>query len=108
LKDSRGVFEPKKWPKQEIQESLPVVPMDQVLQKHSVVQSQLKVLRFDQRKAASQVPFKSSVSFDKRGTGGDKALFMSRSFRVGWGPGGMLVHSGNPIGKVARFPTWLI
>ncbi|KAK8525109.1 hypothetical protein V6N12_029951 [Hibiscus sabdariffa] len=29
----------------------------------------------------------------------DAALFMGRSFRVGWGPGGILVHSGAPIGN---------
>ncbi|GAV72381.1 Nucleoporin2 domain-containing protein/Nup96 domain-containing protein [Cephalotus follicularis] len=28
----------------------------------------------------------------------DAALFMGRSFRVGWGPNGVLVHSGAPIG----------
>lgn len=27
----------------------------------------------------------------------DAALFMGRSFRVGWGPNGMLVHSGAPV-----------
>ncbi|KAK8618993.1 hypothetical protein V6N13_132963 [Hibiscus sabdariffa] len=29
----------------------------------------------------------------------DAALFMGRSFRVGWGPGGILVHSGAPVGS---------
>ncbi|KAL0441684.1 UNVERIFIED_CONTAM: Nuclear pore complex protein [Sesamum radiatum] len=29
----------------------------------------------------------------------DAALFMGRSFRVGWGPNGMLVHSGMPVGS---------
>ncbi|PKA54513.1 hypothetical protein AXF42_Ash000348 [Apostasia shenzhenica] len=29
----------------------------------------------------------------------DAALFMGRSFRVGWGPNGMLVHTGSPVGK---------
>ncbi|GAB2225398.1 hypothetical protein Droror1_Dr00006190 [Drosera rotundifolia] len=28
----------------------------------------------------------------------DAALFMGRSFRVGWGPGGVLVHTGSPVG----------
>ncbi|KAL2479060.1 Nuclear pore complex protein [Forsythia ovata] len=27
----------------------------------------------------------------------DAALFMGRSFRVGWGPNGVLVHCGNPV-----------
>ncbi|OAY78877.1 Nuclear pore complex protein NUP96 [Ananas comosus] len=27
----------------------------------------------------------------------DAALFMGRSFRVGWGPNGVLVHSGSPV-----------
>lgn len=29
----------------------------------------------------------------------DAGLFMGRSFRVGWGPNGMLVHSGPPVGS---------
>ncbi|KAH1047880.1 hypothetical protein J1N35_038664 [Gossypium stocksii] len=29
----------------------------------------------------------------------DAALFMGRSFRVGWGPSGILVHSGAPVGR---------
>lgn len=29
----------------------------------------------------------------------DAALFMGRSFRVGWGPNGVLVHSGKPVGS---------
>ncbi|KAI3455258.1 hypothetical protein Pfo_011921 [Paulownia fortunei] len=29
----------------------------------------------------------------------DAALFMGRSFRVGWGPNGVLVHSGMPVGS---------
>lgn len=29
----------------------------------------------------------------------DAALFMGRSFRVGWGPNGILVHTGTPVGK---------
>ncbi|XP_077249971.1 SUPPRESSOR OF AUXIN RESISTANCE 3 [Tasmannia lanceolata] len=29
----------------------------------------------------------------------DAGLFMGRSFRVGWGPNGVLVHSGTPVGS---------
>lgn len=29
----------------------------------------------------------------------DSALFMGRSFRVGWGPNGILVHTGTPVGS---------
>ncbi|OMO74197.1 Peptidase S59, nucleoporin [Corchorus olitorius] len=29
----------------------------------------------------------------------DAALFMGRSFRVGWGPNGILIHSGTPVGS---------
>ncbi|KAG0456547.1 hypothetical protein HPP92_024335 [Vanilla planifolia] len=29
----------------------------------------------------------------------DASLFMGRSFRVGWGPNGILVHTGTPVGK---------
>lgn len=32
----------------------------------------------------------------------DAALFMGRSFRVGWGPNGILVHSGTPVGSVGE------
>ncbi|KAL9234180.1 hypothetical protein vseg_009079 [Gypsophila vaccaria] len=28
----------------------------------------------------------------------DAGLFMGRSFRVGWGPNGVLIHSGTPVG----------
>lgn len=31
----------------------------------------------------------------------DAALFMGRSFRVGWGPNGLLVHSGMSVGQTA-------
>ncbi|KAG9451652.1 hypothetical protein H6P81_011617 [Aristolochia fimbriata] len=31
----------------------------------------------------------------------DAALFMGRSFRVGWGPNGILVHTGTPVGNTS-------
>ncbi|KAK9110620.1 hypothetical protein Sjap_018680 [Stephania japonica] len=30
----------------------------------------------------------------------DAGLFMGRSFRVGWGPNGVLFHTGAPVGKI--------
>lgn len=32
----------------------------------------------------------------------DAGLFMGRSFRVGWGPNGVLIHSGVPVGSSDR------
>ncbi|KAJ0988358.1 hypothetical protein J5N97_006714 [Dioscorea zingiberensis] len=32
----------------------------------------------------------------------DAALFMGRSFRVGWGPNGVLVHTGTPVGSIGN------
>lgn len=34
----------------------------------------------------------------------DAGLMMGRSFRVGWGPGFVLVHSGNPMGERTSKP----
>ncbi|CAH9069669.1 unnamed protein product [Cuscuta europaea] len=45
--------------------------------------------------AKQQTPVTSSHSCNVV----DSALFMGRSFRVGWGPNGILVHSGAPIGS---------
>lgn len=36
----------------------------------------------------------------------DAALFMGRSFRVGWGPNGVLIHTGTPMGE-GNFPRVL-
>ncbi|XP_058098481.1 nuclear pore complex protein NUP96 [Magnolia sinica] len=35
----------------------------------------------------------------------DAALFMGRSFRVGWGPNGVLVHTGMPVGNASLRKT---
>ncbi|KAH7291247.1 hypothetical protein KP509_29G008200 [Ceratopteris richardii] len=40
----------------------------------------------------------TSCMYGKSGDVVDAALFLGRSFRVGWGPHGLLVHSGNPVG----------
>lgn len=39
------------------------------------------------------------VSGSHSGNVVDAGLFMGRSFRVGWGPNGVLVHTGNPVGS---------
>nr|GMD34284.1 nuclear pore complex protein NUP96 [Ipomoea batatas] len=44
--------------------------------------------------AKQQTPVTGSLSHNVV----DAALFMGRSFRVGWGPNGILVHSGAPVG----------
>ena len=43
--------------------------------------------------------FKESSMYMKQSMMKDAALFMGRSFRVGWGPGWTLVHSGCTLTK---------
>ncbi|KAH0449693.1 hypothetical protein IEQ34_020385 [Dendrobium chrysotoxum] len=38
----------------------------------------------------------------------DAGLFMGRSFRVGWGPNGILVHAGTPVGKMGTVLSSII
>eukprot|EP01114_Cavostelium_apophysatum_P010587 TRINITY_DN2449_c0_g1_i4.p1 TRINITY_DN2449_c0_g1~~TRINITY_DN2449_c0_g1_i4.p1 ORF type:complete len:1866 (-),score=435.79 TRINITY_DN2449_c0_g1_i4:22-5619(-) len=45
------------------------------------------------------VPVEHSISFKRQHCLADAGLFMGRSFRVGWGPNGLLFHSGNPVGR---------
>ncbi|CAA0816435.1 Nuclear pore complex protein NUP96 [Striga hermonthica] len=58
-----------------------------------------------QLKAAKSEGFELELKSDTPVTGShsrnivDAALFMGRSFRVGWGPNGVLVHSGMPVGS---------
>lgn len=40
----------------------------------------------------------ASCMYGRSGDVVDAALFLGCSFRVGWGPHGILVHSGNPVG----------
>ncbi|KAF9596069.1 hypothetical protein IFM89_007122 [Coptis chinensis] len=53
--------------------------------------------------------FKLDLKFETPITGShsnnvvDAALFMGRSFRVGWGPNGILVHTGTPVGKTGSW-----
>ena len=42
-------------------------------------------------------PLKSSVLANRHHLVSDSGLFMSRSFRVGWGPNWTLVHAGKPV-----------
>lgn len=44
------------------------------------------------------VPKEDSLVNHKENLVGDAGLMMGRSFRVGWGPGFLLVHSGFPMG----------
>ena len=43
----------------------------------------------------ARVEIKSSIVNGHEGTYSDAGLSMGRSFRVGWGPGGQLVHPGS-------------
>ncbi|XP_064636233.1 nuclear pore complex protein Nup98-Nup96-like isoform X2 [Lineus longissimus] len=57
------------------------------------------------------IPLKKSLLHNKQHMIMDAASFMSRSFRVGWGPNWTLVHAGQPIGAVEKatpsFPSIL-
>lgn len=51
----------------------------------------------------SRIGFKNELSsescmFGRSNNIVDAALFLGSSFRVGWGPHGLLAHSGNPVG----------
>lgn len=46
--------------------------------------------------------FENSLMYDKQYMLKDAALFKGRSFRVGWGPGGTLVHCGKTISEVQK------
>lgn len=59
-------------------------------------------------KASTSEGFKLDLKLHKTPLSGshshivvDAALFMGRSFRVGWGPNGVLVHSGMPVGSAS-------
>lgn len=51
------------------------------------------------------VPKKASLVDGKENLIADAGLMMGRSFRVGWGPGFVLVHSGTPLGKQETKPA---
>ena len=51
------------------------------------------------------VPKKDSLVNGKENLIADAGLMMGRSFRVGWGPGFVLVHSGTPLGKRETKPA---
>lgn len=49
------------------------------------------------RRLGGPVPLDNSVTQGKGRLLMDAALYMGRSFRVGWGPNWTLVHCGNPL-----------
>lgn len=51
------------------------------------------------------VPKKDSLVNGKENLIADAGLMMGRSFRVGWGPGFVLVHSGTPLRKRETKPA---
>ena len=51
------------------------------------------------------VPKEDSLVNTRENLVGDAGLMMGRSFRVGWGPGFVLVHSGTPLGKREKQTT---
>eukprot|EP01119_Soliformovum_irregulare_P010606 TRINITY_DN2618_c1_g2_i1.p1 TRINITY_DN2618_c1_g2~~TRINITY_DN2618_c1_g2_i1.p1 ORF type:complete len:931 (+),score=372.41 TRINITY_DN2618_c1_g2_i1:189-2795(+) len=53
------------------------------------------------RKVAPQVALATSLMKGKEAVRSDMSLFMGRSFRVSWGPNGMLYHSVIPISSTS-------
>ena len=51
------------------------------------------------------VPKKDSLVNGKENLIADASVMMGRSFRVGWGPGFVLVHSDTPLGKRKTKPA---
>ncbi|XP_048584697.1 nuclear pore complex protein Nup98-Nup96 isoform X1 [Nematostella vectensis] len=51
------------------------------------------------------VPKDDSIVDGKENLIADMGLVMGRSFRVGWGPGFTLVHSGSPLGTQTKKPA---
>ncbi len=49
--------------------------------------------------APLHVPIQESITSSQRHNVVDAGIFMGRSFRVSWGPKGMLAHSGFPVGS---------
>ncbi|XP_008801016.2 nuclear pore complex protein NUP96 isoform X1 [Phoenix dactylifera] len=58
---------------------------------------QLRLTKIEGFKLEEKHPTPLSGGYSKNIV--DAALFMGRSFRVGWGPNGVLVHSGTPVGS---------
>lgn len=54
------------------------------------------------RRQAGLVPLKNSIAYGKGRLLKDMALFMGRSFRVGWGPNWILVHGGDRLGPLSQ------
>jgi nuclear pore complex protein Nup98-Nup96 len=54
------------------------------------------------------VPKYESITNGKEDHLADFGLVMGRSFRVGWGPGFVLVHSGSPLGKKSSKTSALV
>ncbi|KAF7206744.1 nuclear pore complex protein Nup98-Nup96 isoform X2 [Nothobranchius furzeri] len=54
------------------------------------------------RRLGGPVPLGESVTHGKGGVMMDTGLFVSRSFRVGWGPGWTLAHSGTRISSQTK------
>ncbi|XP_033001542.1 nuclear pore complex protein Nup98-Nup96 isoform X3 [Lacerta agilis] len=54
------------------------------------------------RRHPELVPLEKSVTYGKGRLLKDMALFMGRSFRVGWGPNRILVHSGEQLSTLSE------
>lgn len=49
----------------------------------------------------ARVVIASSIAYENEGAFVDAGLAMGRSFRVGWGPAGQLVHLGSICGPTS-------
>ncbi|XP_070605466.1 nuclear pore complex protein Nup98-Nup96-like isoform X1 [Erythrolamprus reginae] len=67
---------------------------------HSAPEVPLKTVGV--RRQAGLVPLQRSVAYGKGRLLKDMALFMGRSFRVGWGPNWLLAHSGDRLSPLSQ------
>lgn len=54
------------------------------------------------RRQPGLVPLKKSIAYGKGRLLKDMALFMGRSFRVGWGPNWVLAHGGDRLSPLSE------
>uniref|UniRef100_A0A3B4AT94 Nuclear pore complex protein Nup98-Nup96 n=1 Tax=Periophthalmus magnuspinnatus TaxID=409849 RepID=A0A3B4AT94_9GOBI len=98
----RPLTGPPLWtpPKSLAPPSLPSLPS--ITSLASRPQENLKIRTVGARRLGGPVPLKESVTYSKGSLLMDAGLFHGRSFRVGWGPGWTLVHSGQTLSAESK------
>ncbi|XP_033833851.1 nuclear pore complex protein Nup98-Nup96 isoform X2 [Periophthalmus magnuspinnatus] len=98
----RPLTGPPLWtpPKSLAPPSLPSLPS--ITSLASRPQENLKIRTVGARRLGGPVPLKESVTYNKGSLLMDAGLFHGRSFRVGWGPGWTLVHSGQTLSAESK------